>query len=302
MEIGLHLPQVGRGARADVLVPFGQAAERLGFASLWVSDHVVMARDQRSRYPYSPDGRLTFPVTADFLEPLTALTFLAGVTSRVKLGTTVLVMPMRQPVLHAKIIATLDHLSGGRFIFGVGSGWWKEEFEVLGSSFERRGKRLDEQLQLMIRLWSGEMVDFKGTFYELDGWISRPVPAQHPHPPIWVGGENERSLQRAGRYGDSWHATPQPPEQLLARMEVVREAAREAGRDPNAIELTLRSAVTLTADNLEQCTEQLRGIAAQGVSHVIIQVHPRDIQRSEEILTAFGEKHLAEFHGLKPRR
>ncbi|MGI8551213.1 MAG: LLM class F420-dependent oxidoreductase [Dehalococcoidia bacterium] len=298
MKIGLHLPQVGPFSRADVLIPFAQLAERLSFSSLWVSDHVVMAREQRSRYPYSPDGKLHFPIDSDFLEPLTALTFLAGATARIQLGTTVLVLPMRQPVLHAKIIATLDHLAGARFIFGVGAGWWKEEFEVLGASFERRGKRFDEQLELMIRLWSGEVVDFKGAFYSVDGWISRPVPGQRPHPPIWVGGENERSLRRAGRYGDAWHATAQPAQQLHDRMEIVRQAARDAGRDPKVVELTMRTAVTFTEDNLEQSAQRLQEIAALGVTHAIVQVHPRAIAGAHDILSSFAEKYLPVFRTL----
>lgn len=295
MKLGLHLPQVGPDAKAEVLVPFAQLVERLGFDSVWVSDHVVMAREQHSRYPYSPDGKLPFPPESVFLEPLTALTFLAGATARLQLGTTVLVLPMRQPVLHAKMIATLDHLSGGRFIFGVGAGWWKEEFEVLGMPFDQRGKRLDEALALMIRLWSGEMVDFDGQFYHVDGWISRPTPQQQPHPPIWVGGENERSLRRAGRFGQAWHATPQPDAELRRRMQIVRQAAEQAGRDPETIELTMRSAVTLRHDNLEQAAEQLRHLQELGISHAVMQVHPRELKQCQEILSAFAEQYLAAF-------
>ena len=135
MEIGLHVPQVGPFAKPATIAAFATAADDAGFDGLWVFDHVVLQKEQQSQYPYSADGKLGFPPTLDFLEPLTLLTYLAGVTKRARLGTSVLVLPMRQPVLHAKIMATIDALSGGRFVLGAGVGWWKQEFEVLSVPF-----------------------------------------------------------------------------------------------------------------------------------------------------------------------
>ena len=144
MEVGIHVPQVGPLANRQTVGEFAKAADEAGFDALWVFDHVVLQKNQQSKYPYSADGSLGFPPTMDFLEPLTLLTWLAGITTRAKLGTSVLVLPMRQPVLHAKIMATIDHLSGGRMILGAGVGWWEQEFEVLGVPFEKRGARFDQ--------------------------------------------------------------------------------------------------------------------------------------------------------------
>ena len=146
MEIGIHIPQVGPPASIDNIASFAKCADDAGFDGLWVFDHVVLQKEQQSKYPYSPDGSLGFPPTMNFLEPLTLLAYLAPITKRARLGTSVLVLPMRQPVLHAKIMSTIDFLSGGRFVLGAGVGWWKQEFEALSVPFERRGKRMDECL------------------------------------------------------------------------------------------------------------------------------------------------------------
>jgi probable F420-dependent oxidoreductase len=297
MQVGLSVPHVGPSARRDALIPFVKLAEEAGFDSLWVADHVVVAREQRSKYPYSPDGKLPFPPMMDFLEPVAALTFVAAVTERIKLGTSVLVLPMRQPVQHAKWLATIDHLSNGRLILGVGSGWWKEEFETLGVPFERRGKRLDESIELLRKMWTGEFVDHHGEFFTVDGWASRPVPAQ-AHLPIWVGGENERSVRRAGVLGDGWIATPQPVEQLKTRWEMAREAAAEAGKDPGALTLSMVGGGTLREDNGEEVGEGIRRWAEAGVQHIVVQVHPRLIPEAEPILRTFGEKYLPALHEL----
>ena len=165
MEIGLHVPQVGPFANKENVATFAKAADDAGFDGLWVFDHVVLQKEQESQYPYSADGKLGFPPTMDFLEPLTQLAFLAGITTRVRLGTSVLVLPMRQPVLHAKIMATIDFLSNGRFVLGAGVGWWKQEFEVLSVPFERRGKRMDEGLHLLTSLGTHAFVNSRGEVY-----------------------------------------------------------------------------------------------------------------------------------------
>jgi probable F420-dependent oxidoreductase len=297
MEVGLSIPHVGPSANREALIPFVQLVEACGFDSLWVADHVVVAREQRSRYPYSPDGKLPFPPMMDFLEPVAALTFVAAVTNRVKLGTSVLVLPMRQPVQHAKWLATIDHLSNGRLILGVGSGWWKEEFETLGVPFERRGKRLDEGIELLRKMWTGEFVDHHGEFYEVDGWASRPVPAQASIP-IWVGGENDLSVRRAGALGDGWMATPQPVEQLKARWEMAREAAQRAGKDPSKLTLSIVGGGTLRQDNLEEVADGIRRWSDAGVTHIVAQVHPRLIPEAEPVLRSFGEKYLPALQAL----
>ncbi len=301
MEVGLHIPQVGPFARREVVERFARAAEDAGFDGLWVFDHVVIRKEQGSAYPYSPDGRLGFRPTLDFLEPLTLLAFVAAVTSRIRLGTSVLVLPMRHPVLHAKILATIDHLSGGRLILGGGVGWWKEEFEVLGVPFERRGKRTEEWLQLVRALWTEEWVQFRGEFYECVDWTCNPKPVRGSIP-IWLGGESEGQLRRVGRYGDGWLATAKSLPDLEARFALAREAARQHGRDPDALALALEGAGVIGPGSMEATAEQLESLARRGVGHAICLLDPRAYPQAEEVIARFGRDYLPRLHAAAPSR
>lgn len=293
MEVGLHVPQVGPLARPDKIAEFARCADDAGFDGLWVFDHVVLQRDQQSRYPYSADGNLGFPPTMDFLEPLTLLAFLAGITQRVRLGTSVLVLPMRQPVLHAKIMATIDALSGGRFVLGAGVGWWKQEFEVLSVPFERRGRRMDECLQLLRALWSDEFVHFNGEFYEVNDWACNPKPARPGGIPIWLGGESRNQLQRAGKYADGWLATARSLPSLHESFDIAKDAAHEAGRDPARLVVAIEGAGILSSDRLDDAAERLARLKELGVSHAIMGVHPREMANAAPLIEAFASKHLA---------
>lgn len=292
MKVGVHIPQVGGFAKPGVIAPFARAAEEAGFDSLWVFDHVVLQKDQHSRYPYSADGRLALRPTTDFLEALTLLTYVAAITSRVQLGTSVLVLPMRQPVLHAKIMASLDHLSNGRFILGGGVGWWKEEFEVLGVPWERRGKRMDEYLHLLRALWRDEWVNFEGEFYRCVDWTCNPKPVNGTIP-ILLGGESRAQLERVGRLADGWHATWANLPDLKALFAIAREAAARAGRDPDALSLTIEGGGLLGADGMAELAASLGELTALGVSHAILTVNPRELTNAESLLHEFGAKHLA---------
>jgi probable F420-dependent oxidoreductase len=290
MEIGVHIPQVGPPAALDNVERFARAVDEAGYDGLWVYDHVVLQREQQSRYPYSRDGALGFPPTLDFLEPLTLLAHLAGITKRVKLGPSVLVLPMRQPVLHAKIMATIDFLSGGRFILGAGVGWWKQEYEALSVPFERRGKRMDECLQLVRALWSEEFVQFRGEFYECVDWACNPKPPGGI--PVWLGGESRGQLERIGRYADGWLATPRSLPTLDDDFAVAKEAASKAGRDPSALVISLEGAAVLATDRLEQAADALAQWRDRGVRHAIVNVHPRELMNAPAVLEAFASKHL----------
>ncbi|GBD24560.1 Pyrimidine monooxygenase RutA [bacterium HR29] len=300
MEVGLHVPQVGPFARREVIERFARAAEDAGFDGLWVFDHVVIRKEQGSAYPYSPDGRLGFRPTLDFLEPLTLLAFLAAVTNRIRLGTSVLVLPMRHPVLHAKILATIDHLSGGRLILGGGVGWWKEEFQVLGVPFERRGKRTEEWLQLVRALWTEEWVQFRGEFYECVDWTCNPKPANGSIP-IWLGGESEGQLRRVGRYADGWLATAKSLPDLEARFALARETARQHGRDPDALVLALEGAGVIGPDSMEAAAQQLEALARRGVRHAICLIDPRAYHQAEEVIARFGRDYLPGLHRAPAR-
>src|SRR2546430_15193687 len=168
MEFGGHLPVFGRAATRAGLLTFARDMERLGYESLWASDHVVIPHTIRSRYPYSDAGRFPLAADATFLEPLTALAMVAGVTERAKLGTTVLVLPHRHPVLAAKMLATLDHLSGGRVILGAGVGWMREEIEILGAPFDERGAWSDEAIRIMRACWRGGRTRAQGRVFRLE--------------------------------------------------------------------------------------------------------------------------------------
>jgi probable F420-dependent oxidoreductase len=253
LAFGCTVPTSGDGADPVALRDLAQAAEGLGYDALWVSDHVVVPARIESPYPYSPDGRFRLGPTAPYFEPLTALTYLAGCTQRIRLGTHVLILPYRNPVVMAKEIATLDVLSGGRVDLGIGVGWMREEFEALGYGyFERRGAVTDEQLRLMKRLWTEELPSFAGEFYRFPALGAHPHPRQRPHPPIWVGGHTRAAIRRAARLGDGWlpiGARPPadlPPEEVAAGIAALREEATRAGRDPAAVRVCFSTQVTPT--------------------------------------------------------
>jgi probable F420-dependent oxidoreductase len=288
MEIGLHVPQVGPLASRENVANFARLADDAGFDGLWVFDHVVLQKEQQSKYPYSADGSMGFPPTMDFLEPLTQLAFIAGVTKRARLGTSVLVLPMRQPVLHAKIMATIDHLSGGRFVLGAGVGWWKEEYEVLSVPFETRGRRMDECLQLLRALWTEEFVNFKGEFFEAVDWACNPKPARPGGIPIWLGGESRKQLQRAGKYADGWLATAKSIPALRDDFEVAQEAASKAGRDPAQLVVAIEGAGLLKADSLDKTAERVAKLKDLGVHHAILTMYPGHVTNPAPIFEAFA--------------
>lgn len=268
MAIGLHLPQVGPTITRDLVIDFAQRAEKLGFSSLWASDHIVVPYELQTRYPGRADGR--FPVRPHwpFYEPISLLQFVAGITERIALGTSVLVVPMRNPLLTAKQLASLDVLSGGRLIFGAGAGWMSEEFEAMGAQFSNRGALMDEYLDVILRCWAVGRISYEGQFYTVPDVGFAPMPLQKPRPPLWIGGISQRALRRAARLGDGYHALgpPQLVESLISR---VMQYAKECGRDPNEITFSVR------ADHLDlmdpaQVTSHLREYSDIGIRHVVL--------------------------------
>jgi probable F420-dependent oxidoreductase len=205
MKIGCHLPMFGPiGTRENVLT-FARRMESLGYDSLWASDHVVIPRRIASRYPYSPAGQFPLGPDVPFLEPLTTLALVAGVTERVRLGTSVLVLPHRNPALAAKMAATLDHLSGGRVVLGVGVGWMREEIELLGGDYDRRGAWSDEAIAVMRACWRDARTAHHGEFFSFDEIGVFPKPTRGDIP-ILIGGHTPRALRRVVELGDGWHA------------------------------------------------------------------------------------------------
>jgi probable F420-dependent oxidoreductase len=240
MDIGLFAPLGNGNASADILRTLGREAEDRGFESVWVAEHLVLFDDYESQYPYSPDGR--FPGAGDtgLLEPLTALTYLAAVTDRIRLGTGICLVPQRNPVYTAKQVVDLDNLSGGRVDFGIGVGWLREEFEALAVPFEQRGPRTDEYLQVMRSLWTDEVSSFDGAHYTLPACRMYPKPVQSPNPPIHVGGESNAALRRAARHGDGWYSFNRLPDALDEPLQRLDALLAEEGRSrSDAFQLTV---------------------------------------------------------------
>jgi probable F420-dependent oxidoreductase len=304
LSIGCSLPTSGPAADPSALGALAQAAEALGFDSIWLSDHVVVPERISSSYPYSPDGRFPTRPTQPYLEPLTSLSYLAGITTRVRLGTHVLVLPYRHPLLTAKMITTLDNLSGGRIDLGIGVGWMREEFEALGApSYERRGAVSDEQIRVMQAVWTQDVTGFEGEFYRFEPLGAHPRPVQQPHPPIWVGGHTRAALRRTARLGDVWlpiGARPPadlPPQQVAELFSGIRAEAERAGRDPQALQVCFSTAVGLDAaerrpfnGTLEQVVDDFRGYQQVGVARFIVSMGAQPPDEYERRLRRFAEE------------
>lgn len=253
MIFGCVIPNRGELATPDNLRVMATVAETLGYDSVWVSDHIVIPTSISPRYPYSESGELPFSAEAPYFEPLTTLSYLAASTQRIRLGTHVLVLPYRNPVLTAKMIATLDHFSGGRTILGIGAGWMEEEFVALGQPyFAERGAVTDEYIAIFKELWTKDAPGFEGKYYQVSGIKCEPKPIQKPHPPIWVGGHSGPAIRRAAALGDGWlpiglrGSAGLEPDELREKVSRLRQMAEKAGRDPGAIQVSFSTDVAFT--------------------------------------------------------
>lgn len=251
MRFGIAVPNYGPLANADNMVRLARRAESLGIDSIWVADHLVAPVGVQSIYPFdkSPDPKPgDMGVIEEFYEPLTTLAFLAGATSHIRLGVSVYVMPYRNPVVTAKIVATLDALSHGRAIFGVGVGWLREEFTALGQDARHRGRVTDEYLEVCRRLWRDEIAQFAGRHYTLPPVRTGPKPVQRPWPPIWIGGNSDAALRRAIALGDGLHLIDLSPEE--ARPVIAHARAEEARADrAHPLSVSMRKGILVRAED-----------------------------------------------------
>ncbi len=252
MKFGTFITkQRGEAIAADV-----RQAEQLGFESAWIAEHLIMPVNQTSAYPYTPDGRFLVPPDAPFHDPLLALAYVAALTTKIRLATGIFVVPLRNAFATAKAIATLDQLSHGRVIFGVGIGWLKEEFEAVGMKFEDRALRTREYLELMIELWSKSDPLYQGKTVATRGMKFMPKTVQQPHPPIVFGGTSELALKRTVRLGDGWYGIAHNLEEARTLISRLGEYARAAERTrPIEITLSLRTGKPLTADDVRRMAE-----------------------------------------------
>jgi len=292
LAFGCHLPVYGPAATREVLLGFARRMEALGYDSLWASDHVVIPYTIASRYPYSPTGDFPLPPTTSFLEPLVALGLVASVTERIRLGTTVLVLPHRHPVLAAKMLATLDHLAPGRVILGAGVGWMKEEIELFGVPHARRGAWSDEAIRIMKACWRDERVGHRGEFFRFEALGVVPKPARGAIP-VWIGGHTPRALRRVAELGDGWHAAFPSAEKMRAGLADLETACRKTGRDPKSLAISARMGLPARQD-AGALVAEIRDLAGLGVSHVILESRVRDL----DDLTAIYEKFAKE---VRPR-
>lgn len=245
MRFGVNILSRGPMANRAGYKAVASAAERLGFGFVSANDHVLVPADIDSRYPYTEEGNWAGKQTGECLDVLSTLTFLAGCTERVKLLSSVMVVPHRPALLTAKIIASADVLSEGRMVIGVGAGWMKEEIEALGvAPYEERGKVTDEFIAAFRELWTKPRPEFKGKYVNFGNILFEPKPTAKPHPPIWVGGESKPAMQRAIKLGDGWYPASSNPQNRLdtaprvaAAMGQFTGMCEKAGRDPKSITL-----------------------------------------------------------------
>lgn len=238
MKFGIVPINLGEFTNPDMLIPFVQRAEALGYESVWTAEHVIIPKEYSSVYPYNPSGKVPFSPTAEIIDPLVALTFIAAATTRLRLGTGVNILPQMNPLYLAKWASSIDHLSRGRLMLGLGIGWLREEFEAIGVPFAQRGKRSDEYLQALKAVWTGEDVNYQGEFVRWQGFAMRPRPAQPGGVPLVIGGVSPTAIRRVARYGDGWYIIGKDLDEYRTHIAALNDECARQGRNPREIEMT----------------------------------------------------------------
>ncbi len=253
MKIGIRIPGAGPWAGPDAIETVCRHAEEVGFDSLWMTDHIALPSKVETPYPYTETGKFLWPSDTPYLETLMALTWAAAATERVELGTSILVLPWRPLIQTAKQLVSLDVLSRGRLTVGVGVGWMKEQFELLGADFSNRGPRMTEEIRALKHMWEVDDVDFKGDFHELHNFKIYPKPVRPEGIPIWCAGYAEGPLRRTASVGDGWHPLSLSPEDYAKRLKRLTELLEDNGRSLEDITLTARplKAAPYTVETLE---------------------------------------------------
>ncbi|HSE83840.1 MAG TPA: LLM class F420-dependent oxidoreductase, partial [Thermodesulfobacteriota bacterium] len=273
MKFGIALPNFGKYAKKDLISRVAVVAEDMGFDSIWASDHIVV-----------PDTHEGFGHI--FFDPLITLAHLAERTSKIYLGTSVIILPYRNPIVLAKMISTLDVLSNGRVIFGLGVGWLEQEFRAIGVPYEERGHITDEYMELLKALWTKDTASFEGMYPKLSNFSFLPKTIQKPYPPIWVGGNSQRAIERAVNTGDGWHAVGLTPEEIKDKAIKIEELLLHKGRTTQDFVISVRKNLQVVKDKKHRVSDGkdiLRstpdriaaGIAEykqSGVSHIVFQV------------------------------
>ncbi|MBI2158219.1 MAG: LLM class F420-dependent oxidoreductase [Candidatus Rokubacteria bacterium] len=266
MKLGFGLPVGGAWATPDGLARVARAAERLGYHSLWTFQRLLYPVAPKNEY-YGTPGAAWPEAFRAVLDPPATLAFVAALTTRVRLGVSVLLMPFYSPVVLAKQLATLDVLSRGRLDVGLGLGWSLDEYEAAGASLARRGARADEFVRCLKAMWADDPVEFAGEFYRVPRALVSPKPVQRPHPPILIGGYAEAVFRRAVRLGDGYTGGNIPLAELAPLVARLRALAREAGRDPEALPIVCRRALR---GSLDEIRADVRRYAEAGVTELFL--------------------------------
>ena len=305
MRYGFYLPTRGQTASPEALETLVARAEAWGFSSVVIADHIVFPVTIKSKYPYTVSG--AFPGQGDALEQLSLMAFVAGKSRALRLISSVMILPHRNPVVTAKMLATIDVLSRGRVTVGVGVGWLREEFEALGApDFDRRGAVSDEYLRIFKALWTQDPAAYHGEFYRFDSVRCLPHPVQKPHPPIWVGGHSKAALRRVARLGDGWHpvganpAVPLRPPELRASLDDLRRLTEAERRDFSALTISYKAPIYDPGQGVDGGAERrpfsgspqaiaddIGTFAALGVSELIFDFRSESLAESLDRMARF---------------
>ena len=252
MKIGFFAIGIGNLARPDLITEVATNAERLNFSTVWAPEHIVLLDRFASRYPYARGEQLPIQLDIALLNPFLALTYAAAHTKRVRLATGICIVPEYHPLLLAKVAASLDYLSGGRFALGIGIGWLAEEFQALGIPWERRARRTREYIEAMRRLWEDERSSYSGEFVQFEGARSYPKPITGAKLPILVGGQTEAALKRAAAYGNGWCGFNLTPEETASAINRLRELLKANNRNAEDFEFSMSPVVSATPADLQR--------------------------------------------------
>ena len=301
MKFGFSLIVRGNEATLDTFARIAERAEALEIDSLWCSAHVIVPPQVKSGYILIPGRKHPEHWKECYWEPFTVLSYLSGLTSKITLGTSVVIVPMHNPIELAKQVAEVDQLSGGRFVFGVGVGWFEEEFEVLGQDFHNRGARTDEALDLMKALWSDDPVSFHGRYHQVAEAFFSPKPRQRPSPPIWVAGGSKAALRRAARCADAWHPVRPTFEYLRQARADLNGYLAEAGRKPESLEIAVKLPLIfqneppqpeqpLTQGRPADIIGAIESYSEAGASHLVFDFVPESLATALDTMERFAQE------------
>jgi probable F420-dependent oxidoreductase len=252
MKVGYFAIGMGPFIDPAMVKLIATTTERVGFSTLWAPEHVVLLAEFSSRYPYSA-GEFPMPLDSPINDPFTTLSFAAAVTSKIRLATGICLVPEHNPVILAKIAATVDHLSGGRFVLGTGIGWLEEEFQAIGVPWERRAHRTREYIEAMRALWDGDRSSYNGEFVNFRNALSYPKPVNNRRIPVWFGGESGPALRRTAEYGDGWIGFNLSPAEAAPKIKRIEELLKAAGRKRSELEIAVSPyAKPITTDDLKR--------------------------------------------------